>query len=1233
MFFLLLAPIVIALQETWFLPTDPYNFSLFNYSLYRYDETDGQRRHGGTALYISNDYVHDQLPLNTPLQAVACTVRLHGREIDICSIYLPPDIDNTTLEGHLNNIIAQFRHPFLLLGDFNAHNPLWGRDVVFADQRGEIIERVIDGHQLVLLNTREYTFFSSVHNSESAIDLSICSSQISTYFDWSVDSDPYASDHYPIKISTTFSTTNDAVPSSIPRWNLNRADWGKFTEFCSIEHGQFFSPEQGIKFLTDTILHAAEASIPQTSTSGQQKRVPWWSPTVANAIAKRKRAFRQYLRNKTDATLLIRNRERARCRKIIREAKRVSWKSFLSQFNHRTPISKIWNVVRSLSGKRSFSSLPILRVNNVSITEPQAIVNNIAQTIAHYSSSESYHPGFIDIVRRELRLPHNAFISDNTEQYNMPFCLSELKDAIGSAGNTSVGPDKLHYEFFRRLPEQTYRLMLRTLNDLWIQGVFPDVWKEAIVVAIPKPGKNRADPSSYRPISLTSCFGKIFERMVGKRLAWLLEHDDLLSKYQSGFRKHHSTLDHVLRLETDVRKGFKFKKSTTAVFLDITRAYDMVYRPVLLFKLHKLGIRGHLASYLFHFLTDPRPFKLRFRSLYSDQHSFENGLPQGSCLSPMLFNVMINDIFDTIPSGISYSLFADDCAIWCSDKDSEHSIPRLQRALYHLDNWSSKNGCIFSPTKSAVMIFTKNTRMNNVSDLYISNRVIPRVTSFKFLGVVLDQRLSMAKHVQHVKAKCARRLNLFRCIAGTDFGSDRQTLLRLYKALVLPIIEYGSPIYAGGNENVLKKLDVIQNAFLRLATGAMKTSPIPSLQVETFTAPLYLRRIEQSLRYANKIMFHPDHNAFQTLNILPSIHHNYVGPAEKRSGLTIASRLKKYSEEIHFIQPQVLPFPPLRAAPWELGNWEVSFLLNGRKDNFTELEIQQQFLQLTNRFSDFQFIFTDGSKNGNRVGNAVFYGIDYPATQHRLPDCTSVFIAELHAVLKALERAAHHPWQKIMLCIDSRSVVQSVSHKIPSSSLLVDIYNILHHMASNGRLVHFLWIPGHNGIYGNIQADKYAKEALTLTQVTNLPIDYKTIKTSLRQNIMKTWQAFWTSVPQNTQLRRIKPHVEVWPSATRGSRREEKILARLRLGHTFYTHRFIFTRTDRPVCTFCNCPQSVQHILIDCRRFYTERLPLIDSCTHLQLPFTLASVLGDVDDNLHRVLFTFLRDIRLLTEL
>ena len=177
MFFLLLDPIVIALQETWFLPTEPYNFSLFNYSLHRYDETDAERRHGGTALYISNDFVHDQITLDIPLQAVACTVRLKGRSIEACSTYLPPNSDNTPLERNLNHLRAQFQHPFLLFGDFYAHNPLWGRNITVSDSRGDIIEHFLDIRNLVLLNKGGNTYFSLSNSSESAIDLSICISQ------------------------------------------------------------------------------------------------------------------------------------------------------------------------------------------------------------------------------------------------------------------------------------------------------------------------------------------------------------------------------------------------------------------------------------------------------------------------------------------------------------------------------------------------------------------------------------------------------------------------------------------------------------------------------------------------------------------------------------------------------------------------------------------------------------------------------------------------------------------------------------------------------------------------------------------------------------------------------------------------------------------------------------------------------------------------------------------------
>ena len=123
----------------------------------------------------------------------------------------------------------------------------------------------------------------------------------------------------------------------------------------------------------------------------------------------------------------------------------------------------------------------------------------------------------------------------------------------------------------------------------------------------------------------------------------------------------------------------------------------MVHKLILIFKIHELDIRGNLAQYLIDFLTGERTFQVRFRSAYFRTYSLENGLPQGSSLSPTLFNIMKNDLFDTVPPSIEYSLFADDCAIWCVDSDSQHFIHRLQQALDKIEEWSRKNGCIFSP--------------------------------------------------------------------------------------------------------------------------------------------------------------------------------------------------------------------------------------------------------------------------------------------------------------------------------------------------------------------------------------------------------------------------------------------------------------------------------------------------------------------------------------------------------
>ena len=142
-----------------------------------------------------------------------------------------------------------------------------------------------------------------------------------------LDTDIHDSDHYPISLRLTLPTIG--FSSFVPRWNLQRADWTKFTELCELQHDRFEDPVEGIQYITDTIIFAATQNIPLTKAPKKANPVPWWNSTVRQAIAKRKRAFRTYLRTRTDQDLIIRNRERANAKRIMKQAKKESWQHFL----------------------------------------------------------------------------------------------------------------------------------------------------------------------------------------------------------------------------------------------------------------------------------------------------------------------------------------------------------------------------------------------------------------------------------------------------------------------------------------------------------------------------------------------------------------------------------------------------------------------------------------------------------------------------------------------------------------------------------------------------------------------------------------------------------------------------------------------------------------------------------------------------------------------------------------
>ena len=225
------APLIAAVQETHLRDQDPYNFNVHGYSFYT-DNINSEHRQGGVGLYVSNGLLQTPLKLHTPLNAVGVKVRLCAREITVISIYYPPNSPLVFL-SNLDNLIHQVPKPCLLLGDLNAHHPIWGSRR--ASARGRSIEELLEKYDLTFLNDGSPTFFSSSHLSYSAIDLSLASASIAPLFEWRVQSDPYFSDHFPIQLFLP-ETPSLISGNSTKKWNLSLADWSLYNH--SITRGR-----------------------------------------------------------------------------------------------------------------------------------------------------------------------------------------------------------------------------------------------------------------------------------------------------------------------------------------------------------------------------------------------------------------------------------------------------------------------------------------------------------------------------------------------------------------------------------------------------------------------------------------------------------------------------------------------------------------------------------------------------------------------------------------------------------------------------------------------------------------------------------------------------------------------------------------------------------------------------------------------------------------------------------
>ena len=636
----LLRPSVFCLQETFLKPND--TFTLKGFNVYNHIHLDCLRASGGSSLLVHSTLPQRQIKLKTDLQAVAVSITLE-KQITFCSVYIPPSY--LLRSEQLTSLLQQLPSPYMLVGDFNGHNVLWGCND--NDPRGELIEDFITKNDICLMNDKSNTYLDSGKGTFSSLDLSLCHPSLYLDYDWSVCEDQRGSDHFPILIESV--QTHDEAHN--PKWKLNKADWDLFHTLCNESLTDTFLSDSSdpITDFTSSLINISEKCIPKTSTN-PKKINPWYNDDCKEAIKQRKDTLSKFCKFPTHENLNTYRNSRAKARRTIKSAKRKSWITYVSNLNYKTPTKKVWDMVRKISGKSKSASYHHLNYNFNNANETASTKQDIADTLASQfcsNSSTSHYSEEFQKYKKEQEKTKLNFKSSNNEEYNTPFNLDELKDAISKAHDTATGPDEVHYQMLKHLPPKSLHALLDIFNDMWETGKFPESWELATIIPIPKPGKDHAEPNSYRPIALTSCLCKTLERMINVRLVWYLESNNLISPVQSGFRSERSTNDNLVRLETFIRDAFVAKEHVVAVFFDLEKAYDTTWRHGIMRDLHDLGIRGRLATFIENFLAD-RWIQVRDGSTLSEKFDQAQGVPQGSILSTRLFTIKINSIMDCL---------------------------------------------------------------------------------------------------------------------------------------------------------------------------------------------------------------------------------------------------------------------------------------------------------------------------------------------------------------------------------------------------------------------------------------------------------------------------------------------------------------------------------------------------------------------------------------------------------
>ena len=826
----------IALIQETKLTTRSYTPKLPGYTTLRHDRTRGGG--GGLITLIQKNIpftnITHEIVASLPrdptqtLELQATRITLHKQNIIFINTYIPPASstppDFTLHLDHLNTL-----HNTYILGDLNAHDNTW-LTTQNTDTRGTTLQQQLQ-HYTILNNPTSPTRKPyNIRTQPTSPDLSLATPELALRSSWETLHE-LSSDHLPILIKHTLHRPYFPPPKQTFT-NYKRADWDSFTNnieqaLADFDINTFTDINAATKHLTSIIIHNSKQHIP----TGAVKR---YCPGLNREIRQKLRT-RNHLRKQFPTPDII-NHLQALNTEItddIRAQQRAIWKDTLATITFNTNPSALWRLIQDLNNKytRAPDTHEALTTPNNSVPSPQQQANILNKHYANISRLPQPHTD-----RRPTRLQHRQRLDTDLPP---PFTPESVKSTIDKTPSTSsTGPDGISYRHLKHLGPVAIRALTSIFNHSITHNSIPTLWKKAKIVPILKPHKTPTEPASYRPISLLFNPVKILERLV---LTNITPHIPL-SPTQHGFRTLHSTTTLLTSLTQTTLEGLNTPKPahrTLLATIDISKAFDTVPRTLLTQKIFNTNIHINYKKWLANYLTGRQGYTIH-NGKSSTTRRYTNGVPQGSVLSPTLFNLYMHDIpLPTHPDTHTLS-YADDITIYTQHTKPETAATHLQNYIHTLEQWLETNRLKVSTPKSTLTLITPWAQEYNTRPtVTLHDTPIPYTDTPTILGVTFDRGMTFRQHTDNINNKAKTRLNVLRTLTNTSFGHSKEHITTVYKQFIRPILTYAHTAWQPDTADThIQKLQTTQNTALRIATGCTNTTPIHHLHHETQVLPL-----------------------------------------------------------------------------------------------------------------------------------------------------------------------------------------------------------------------------------------------------------------------------------------------------------------------------------------------------------------------------------------------------------